>query len=219
MQTPPDVCATIIPLAAIWIRCTDVVVVRIGIVYKEMRCGIRIGQTGMWHERFMQSKAVLRLTILMVAATLLLIPVRCDASPDPHSIFVDPIAINGNDMRHAGHPVGEPQANHAHSLHAGASSADSIAALDDALATNPAFRGDFANTASDSAAPSNDAGTTSTDLKSLSDPAGMFDTVFSIHLRAVVQDHRVVVARVLQALPVAHALSGTATAPSTPPPR
>lgn len=62
----------------------------------------------------------LRLVILLVIVSFAFIPVRCDASSAPHSIFVDPVVLDSERGSHhasASHTQSEMPAGHAH--HAG----------------------------------------------------------------------------------------------------
>lgn len=70
-----------------------------------------------------------RLATLVLIVSFAFIPVRCDASTAPHSIFIDPTALNGNDA-HAHHaetsaPATTAQHHHHHGMAMGADTTDS----------------------------------------------------------------------------------------------
>lgn len=68
----------------------------------------------------------LQLVTLLVLVSFAFIPVRCDASAAPHSIFVDPVAI---DTEHEADPSGSQMSGMAgmHHHHAGMTQSDAAA--------------------------------------------------------------------------------------------
>lgn len=162
---------------------------------------------------------VMRIAILVAAGSLLLVPVRCDASPDPHSIFIDPMVSSDGAAQQHDHGSSHAESHQSHAeapTDTGLPSADPVAEILYVLAMSPTFAGD---SDTESASSSDDGSETTTDLKSMNGSGGMFDTVFSVSLRSSAQEQRVVVNRVLTALPGVDLLTGRQISPTTPPPR
>lgn len=70
----------------------------------------------------------LRIVTVLVVLSFAFIPVRCDASTAPHSIFVDPVTLASDG--HAHHAAEQEAAGeHAHHHHAGMSHATDVASV------------------------------------------------------------------------------------------
>jgi hypothetical protein len=61
----------------------------------------------MLRERRLDRRGIWRAAVVFIAVSLLVIPVRCDASPYPHSIFVDPPGMDHAEHHVARHAAGD----------------------------------------------------------------------------------------------------------------
>lgn len=131
---------------------------------------------------------------ILPVCCLLLFPVTCDASPHPHSVFMDPI-----EPGHAHHDRGPSTSGGEPILHEHHSNEMPQSLLDSCSAT--------------------DADQTTTDIDSMEEVAGAFETYSSFALPATdVLLTKSVSARPLRALEVTE-LRGNVTRPASPPPR
>lgn len=200
-----------------------------------------------------QSRSIARLArqsaMLVIAVSLLLIPVRCDASPLPHSIFVDPDVDNrsprSQHLLHTPSRTSRTSPNHDEHLLIAANSASPSAHVHSFETTFKGVtvvsqRGTTGRPAgsttgasgvlppASSTGPCATAGagceaaapeTTGADSKSMQPVSAMVDAPYSISLPGLPGDGAIVVKREQRVTQRPNVPAGIAPAPLSPPPR
>jgi hypothetical protein len=137
-----------------------------------------------------------RIAAALIGASLLLIPVRCDASPFPHSIFIDPPS-----PEHAEHhAAGNQRAGHIQAIPSKEDSPSSEHLAGMAMSTD-------------------DGGARTADPGSIQTGASMIDAPYSISLAAQLALSLGEGQRLHRPFPMPDAPRGASIAPPSPPPK
>jgi hypothetical protein len=170
---------------------------------------------------------VSRSVMVLIAASLLLVPVRCDASPLPHSLFVDPMVEDSpeHEMTHhtgASTSVREQlPGEHSHSA-MGTASGDLL----EVLSLTPSMASEDVDAVEASLQPALPASiesevspTTEADPSTMDPMGSMVDAPYSVSMPAVPGGAVAAVRRMVASVPNPVPLNGLVHDPVSPPPR
>jgi hypothetical protein len=172
-------------------------------------------------------RIVSRSVMVLIAASLLLVPVRCDASPLPHSLFVDPMVEDSSEHEMAHHTNASTSAReplpeeHSHSA-MGTAYGDLI----EILSLTPSMAGEDVDAIEASLQPATppaiepeDTSTTEADPSTMDPMGSMVDAPYAVSMPAVPGGAVVAVRRVIATVPNPVPLDGLVHDPVSPPPR